>query len=195
MEMQAHKLDMPEAKGKTQDAFELLVVDAELVFGKAGGDVGMGVGSDVRIDPEAHRSRFPGLSGKLVDDLKLGGGLHIEAADALLKGIVNLPVALPHPGEHYAFRSKSRIEGSLDLPAAHAVSPKSERGYFLEDDRVEIGLYCIMHLCSGQDSRRFGHLAEGAAQKVEVVVIERRAQRGEPFYRKNTFKHCRRGIC
>ena len=79
MEMESPVFCSRQLQREPQHVFHLLIVDAEFVLRKSRGDVGMGVRTDVGIDSQAHRRLLPGLQGKLVYDLELGGGLHIES--------------------------------------------------------------------------------------------------------------------
>ena len=106
----------------------------------------MGVGADVRIDSQADRSLFPGFGGQLVDDLKLGGGFHVEPRDSVFKGEPYFGVALPHPGIDYALRAESRVERGPYLSSAHAVGPEAAGGYLFQQHGIGVRLYRIMHL-------------------------------------------------
>ena len=182
-------------QGHAEHALELFVVDAELVLGKAGGDVGVGVRAYVGIDTQAHRSRPAHAGGYGAYHLELGGGLHIEASYAAFEGEPYLRVALSDPGEEYASRREPGGKRSPYLASAHAVGTQAPAGYLAEYHRIEVGLHGIVHPVFGIPGGLCLHLVEGARQHGKVVIIERSLPTEEALQRKLTLKHLRTDLC
>ena len=98
-----------------------LDADAEFVVGGACGDVLVGVGVDVGVDPQGDVGRLAHLACQLVDDLQLGDRFHVEAADAVLDAQLDFPVGFSHSREGHFFCLESRCESGFHLMPAHQV--------------------------------------------------------------------------
>ena len=82
--MQSAQVDVWQGQGVSDDLVENFDADAEFVVGGAGGDVFVGVGVDVGVDPESDVRLLAYLAGQLVDDIEFRDGFHIKAPDAVL---------------------------------------------------------------------------------------------------------------
>ena len=78
MEMQPLVFDARQLQRQTQHILHLLVVDAELVLGEAGGYVGMRVCSDVGVDTQAYGGLLSCRGRKFADDFQLRRGFDVE---------------------------------------------------------------------------------------------------------------------
>ena len=78
----ADDLDARQARGLPVHSHRALVGDAELVAAQPGGDVGMGLGVDVRIDAQADRRALAGCRGQLRQRQQLRFALDVEASHA-----------------------------------------------------------------------------------------------------------------
>ena len=122
-------------------------MDAEFVFGHAGGNVFVGMGGHVRIHAEAHGSHFAFLGGQVGQHVQLDYGFHIEAANSCIQAQVNLPIGLSYACIEDVLGGEAGIEGSLHLTAAHTVCSKAEAGNVAKDYGIVIGLDGIVDLC------------------------------------------------
>ena len=84
VEMQSAQVDVWQGQGVSDDLVQGLDADAEFVVGSAGGDVLVGVGVDVGVDPEGDARLLAHLAGQLVDDFEFRDGFHIKAPDTVL---------------------------------------------------------------------------------------------------------------
>ena len=189
------ELHVVQAKRKLQYTRELLVVDAEFVLRQAGGDVGVGMGTDVRVDPEAYRRHDALGCGQFVNHHQLRRGLHVETGDAKVQAKVDFLVTLANAGEDYLRRLEACVYRGANLAAAHAVRAKAVRRNCLQDTLVVVGLYRIVHPVIRILPEDILDGIQGAAEEGHVVIIERRTETLELLYWESTFKHCQTGIC
>ena len=138
-----------------------LDIDAELILLESGGDIGMGAGVDVRIDPKGHRGLLLDETGDAVDLLQLLGGFHIEQQDAGLQGRPDLLGALAHPGIDDAPRFHPGRQGPAQFPAGDDVRPASQAGQQAQDGQVGVGLH--------READDMGEAPEGGREHPEVV--------------------------
>ncbi len=82
--------------------------DAELVLLEAGGNIRMGTGIDIRVDPHRHRCLLAHAARHPVEALQLGFRLQIEAEDLFVQREAHLGLALGHPGEDHFARITAR---------------------------------------------------------------------------------------
>ena len=68
--------------------------DAELVLSQTGGDVGVCVRPDIRIQTEGHTCHFPFGCCQLIDNLQFGNALDVEAENVVVETNIDFPVAL-----------------------------------------------------------------------------------------------------
>ena len=154
----------------------LLDVDAELVLFQPRGDVGMGLGIDVRIDSQG----YPGLelqaAGDAVDLLQLLGGLQVEQQDVGLEGRFDLLRLLAHPGVDDFARVHAGLPGPIQFTPGDDVRPGSQPGKEPQNGQVGIGLH--------READDMGKLRERGVKDLEVlgqgrgaVYVKRRAHR------------------
>ena len=128
--------------------------------------------SDVRVDPQAHRSHLPALRRHRLNHLQLCLGLHIEPADALLKAQPDLPVRFAYSRVNYVPRLESRIKGLVYFSTTDAVGTEPRGSYQPQYLRVGIGLDGIMDLPRRILQFLFNYI-KSLLQKMYVVVVER----------------------
>ena len=90
-------LDIGQRAGHAVFLEGFLDVDPELVLLQARGDVGMGLGIDIRVDPQGDGRFLPQPSGDLIDLQEFLGRFHVEHQDAALQGVFDFIRPLPHP--------------------------------------------------------------------------------------------------
>ena len=182
-------LHVRQALRQVQHIVHLLVIDAELVLREAGGDAGMRVRPDIRVDAQAHRGHAAHLPRQFVDDLQLGRGFDVEAGDAGLQGEADLRIALAHAGIDDALRGEARLQRGADLAAAHAVGPEPAGSDLREDARIAVGLDRIVHPERGIAVQLRLDRVQRATQQRQVIIIERCPQAAEAVHREIALQH------
>ena len=183
VEMQSPQSDVLKCHGVTDDLLKCLKADAEFVVGGACGDVFVSVGVDVGVDPEGDIGFLAHVTGKLVDDVQLRDGFHVEASDALFNAEPDFPIGFSHAREGHLLRVKSGFNGGFNLSSAYQVGPQSMTCYCLEDVRIAIGLNCKVNL-ERVPVNLSVDLGQRRTQEVHVIIVEWRRR----LFRKILYK-------
>ena len=96
MEMQSPQADVFKCQCVIDNLLKRLKADAEFVVGGAGGDVFVGVGIDVGVDPEGDVGLLAHFTGKLVDDFQFRDGFHVKTPDSLFDAEPDFPIGFSH---------------------------------------------------------------------------------------------------
>ena len=110
--------------------------DAELVVALAGRNVFVGLGIDIRIDPQGHRRPLAQCPRHLVDEFQFRLGLHIEGINTLLEGIFDFLPRLAHPGKGTRARLPAGLEHAEKFPARHDVESRPLAGEQIEHRKI-----------------------------------------------------------
>ena len=145
----------------------------ELRFFHAGGDVGMGLGIDVGIDPQGDRSLSTQSHRHLTDMVELVLALHVEHEDLFLECIGDLLTALANAGKDDLIGGDSRLSRPEKLPARHDIDSCAFLGQEREDGQVAVGLHGIGHE-SRVGGKRFPISPNSLHQGLLAVNVERR---------------------
>ena len=100
VEMQSHHLHMLQLGGMLDNGNHIAHGDAELVLGQSRCNVGVGVSTDIGIQPERHAGHFAFCLRQLVDDLQLRNTLNVKAENVAVESEVYLPVAFANTGKN-----------------------------------------------------------------------------------------------
>ena len=187
VEVKTHKLHVCHGLSLTDYGNHVAHGNAELVFGESCGDVGMRVSAHVGVDAESHVGCLPFGCRQLVDNLKLGKALHIEAENVVVETEVYLPVALAHSGIDDARGIEPCLHGSLYLSSADAIHSETCLAYDAQQGRVGVCLHGIVDHEVLVASCLFVDGAQRGAQQISVVVVEWSPYVLELLYRKITF--------
>ena len=172
VEVKAREAHVLHCRSGLDGALHVAHGDAELVLGQPGCYLGMGVGTHVGVDAEAHLSHFSLGCGKLVDYFQLGCAFHVEAEDVLVETEVYLPVALAHTGIDNLRGGKTGFDAGLYLAAAHAVGTQPGLADDVEYLRIGIGLYCVVHFKALIAASLSANGVEGGPEQSSIVVVE-----------------------
>ena len=181
-----HHFEVWQVQGPAIVIDGLLDVDAELVLLEPGGDVGMGLGVDVRIDPQGH----PGLQlqapGDAVDLLQLLGGLQVEQQDVRLEGRLDLLGLFAHPGIDDFRRVHPGRQRPVEFAAGDDVRPGAQPAEQPQNRQVGVGLH--------READDMGKLGEGGVEDPVVmrqgagaIEIKRRAHLRGDFSHRHVF--------
>ncbi len=136
-----HHLDVGELAGPLVIQQGPVQVDAELVLFKPRGDIGVGLGVDVRVDAQGHRRPHLKLAGDPGDLPQLLGGLDVEHENAGLEGLADFLEILAHPGINDFLGGDAGLGGPKEFPAADDVRPRAQPREEPQDGQVAIGLH------------------------------------------------------
>ncbi len=156
-----HHLEMGQVPGPAIVNQGLLDVDAELVLLEPGGDVGMGLGVDVRVDAQGHPGLELEAAGDAVDLLQLLGGLQVEQQDARLEGRLDLLGLFAHPGIDDFGRVHPGRQGPVEFAAGDDVGPGAQPGEEPQDGQVGVGLH--------READDMGKVGKGGVEDPEVM--------------------------
>ena len=113
---------------------------AELVLAQTGGNIGVGMGIHIGIDPQAHRGPLAQAQGHAVEPLQLGRGFHVEAENPGAQGLGHFRLGLADAGEHHLARIRASGQHPAQLPAGDDVKPSAQTGEEGQHSQVGIGL-------------------------------------------------------
>ncbi len=130
----------PDGQGERHD---LVHRNPELDSALAGRDVRMGIGGDIRIDPDADPHRAPEPRGDPAERGQLGGGLEVHMADPRLDRGGQLLVGLADAAEDDALGLESRGERAGQLPAGNDVGARAKVAKQPEHGQVRVGLHRV----------------------------------------------------
>ena len=119
VKMESPEMDVGQLHGMAHDWHERLDADAEFVLGGACGDEFVGVGVNVRIDPDGDGRGLAHLGGELIDDVQFGNGFHVKAPDAFFQSQFDFPIGFSHARESHLMGGETSLDGGLDFVAAH----------------------------------------------------------------------------
>ncbi len=123
-----------------EDAVELVKRDPELEASLAGGDVGMGLGGHVGIDPDADRDDRTLQLGENRQPFELRERLDIDVSHPGRDRGLELLVGLPHAAEHDPVGREAGGEGPQELAPRDDVGAGTEPGEEPEHGEVAVGL-------------------------------------------------------
>jgi len=122
------------------DRLGVVDIDAELVLFQPGGDVGMGAGIHVWIDPQGNRRLHAQFGGDLLQTLQLVGGLDVEAVHTDFQRAAHVVASLADAGEDDAARLAAGGEHALQFTARDDVEARAETCQHVQDTEVRVGL-------------------------------------------------------
>nr|ART36558.1 C435 [uncultured bacterium] len=129
-----------QAGGASVQRWRVLGRNAELVFLQASRDVGVGAGVDVRIHAQRDRCLHAQIERHLIQPFQLGGGFHVEAANAGRKRLAQLRGALADAGEHHPVGLAPGAQHARQLAARHHVESGAQARQHVQHGEVGIGL-------------------------------------------------------
>src|SRR5690606_37009408 len=139
--LQAAQLQVRAVAGHASvDVGDVFEIDPELVLALAGGDLGVGLGVDVRIDAHGDRRLAAQLAGDLVDVAKFGFGLGIQAVDALFKRIGDLLAGLADAGKGALAGIAPSLDDAVEFAAGNDVETAAQSRDGGEHGEVGVGL-------------------------------------------------------
>ena len=177
-----HHLEMRQIPSPAIVSHGLLDVDAELVLLEPGGDVGMGLGVDVRIDPQGHPGLELKASGDAVDLLQFLGRLQVEQQDVRLEGRLDLLGLFAHPGIDDLPRVHPGRQRPVEFAAGDDVGPGAQPAEQPQNRQVGVGFH--------READDMGKVGERSVEDLEMmrqcagaIQIKRRAHlRGDFSY-------------
>jgi len=144
---------------------------------QAGGNVGVGLRIDIRVDAHGDGGLLASLAGDLVQQFQFAGGFHIEAIDVVLQRRAHFRARLADARKHHLARIAAGREHALQLSAGHDVEPGAKLSKQLEDRQVRVGL----------DGIADAGIAAGQRVAIAAVSGDKRAARVDVAGRAETF--------
>ena len=126
--------------GATIQRHRFVEGDTELVAAQPGGNVGVGLGVDVRIDPQRDRRHLAHLRGDGSEPLELGSGFDIEAANPRLECLAHFGRGLADAGEHDLPGLAPGSQHARQFAARDDVETRTEAREEVEHGEVGVGL-------------------------------------------------------
>ncbi len=112
---------------------------AELVLFESGGDVGVRLRIDIRVDAERDRRRRTVRLGHLVDAREFGCRLDVEALDVGLERLLDLGAGLAHTGEHHLARVSPGREHACQFSARDDVETRAQFRENAQNSQIAVG--------------------------------------------------------
>ena len=131
-------LDMGEICGVLVDFAGGSVVDSELVFSLAGGDILVGPGVHVGVDAHRNGSSCADTFGHFIDQFEFGHRLDVEAVDFVLQRIADLLCSLAHPREGAEFWISASLDHAEEFTSGDNVESAAEFSEHAEDGEIGI---------------------------------------------------------
>ena len=182
MEMHTAQINIAHSQCAPYKFVKQLHTYAEFVFLQARGDIMMGMRVDIRIHTDCDMRHTVHPRGYRIDVLQFGQRLDIEAPYIIFQCQFYLSIGFAHTGKHNGIARETGSQSRLDFTPAHAIHTESVFPDSFQYLRIVIGLYGIMHM----KAMLAGKLRNGlqcAPQQIHIVIIERRFQFPEFFYR------------
>ena len=120
----------------------------------------MGLGVDVRIDPERHARPCAFSPRHFIDGLKFRGRFHVEQQDIGVEGIGYFLATFSDAGKHDLAGGDSGLQRAKQFASRHDVGPAALRRHEPENGQVRIGLH-------GKRDE-MGNRSEGLVEGLEV---------------------------
>ena len=136
----ADHLQVVKLGGAGVDRLGLVDGDAELVLFQAGGDIGVGLGVHVRVDPQRYRRFHAEFRSYPLQALQLFAGLDVEAVHADFQGAAHVVAGLADAGEHHLGRIAAGGQDTLQLTAGNDVETGAEARQHIQHPEVGVGL-------------------------------------------------------
>ena len=191
MEVQTDEFYILHFQSHIDHPVHVLHTDTEFVFSQTGGDIGVRMRPDIRIDTESDISDLILSGSQFVDDFQFGDRLYIETEDAIFQSEVDLPIRFPDSGKNDFIGRESGTDSGTDFSATHAVCSHSaftDNGKYF---RIGIRLHGIMYGIA----RIFGNLLVNSRQCItqhfRIIIIERCLQSTEFIDWKYSFHNSR----
>ena len=126
--------------------------DAELVALQAGGNVGVGLGVHIRIDPNADRCALAQTGRHVVEHFEFGFAFDVEAANAQFERAAHLGAGLADPREDHPRRRDAGGQHAFEFATGDDVKAAAGPGKDLQDAQRGVGLHGIadLHLAAGK---------------------------------------------
>ena len=172
--VQPHEFQRRHGTDALHQGARCLQADAELVAFPAGGDVGVAVDIDVRIQAQGNACLHAHLLRDFCDDVHLHFRLNIERTNARSHRKLDLVITLAHAGKNDFFRRHSRLQGQLQLAQRNHIRAGAELGEPFENGGIAVGFVGIANemLMPGKSLL---HALEIRFDRRHAVHIKRRA--------------------
>ncbi len=138
--------------------------DAELALFQSRGDIAMGTGVHVGIDPQGNRRTLAHVGGNVRDTPEFGRGFHIEAEDSGVEGGADFDAGLADAGKNDFAGIAARTQHPLQLTARDNIEARAHLRKNPQDAEIAVGLDRITDL---------GIVTEGSAEGV-IALAQRR---------------------
>ena len=119
-------------------------IDTELVFLAAGRDLRMGLGVDIRIDPDRRRRDHALGGGNLVEKPELVFRFDVELMNARIQSRRHLVRRLADAGENDLVRRDTGPEAALHLAAGHHIHARAQFAEQADYGKVRIGFQSVI---------------------------------------------------
>ena len=179
MHLDAPDQNVREPRGPSIDRRDAVQGDAELIFVAPGGNIAMGAGVDVGINP--HRDRRADFfgAGNPVDPFQLRFALDVETQDPFVESIFDFFARFADAGEGAFRRGAARFQDPKKLAARNDVEPRSGVREQFQDRAIRVG---------------FNGITDEAIQWTErcvkpAIMIENRASTVNVKRRTELFHH------
>jgi hypothetical protein len=148
-----------------------VVGDTELALAQSRGDVGMGLGVDVRIDAQRNGGLAPHVARNPVQAFDFAVGLHVEAQDSGGERGAHLGFGLAHPGEDSLRRGAAGGEHPRQLATRYDIEAGAKPGKQVEDGEVGICLHRVadQHVPPGASRGEFVPCGLEGGPRVDVA--------------------------
>ena len=145
VEVQTYELDVRQFLSLANHGYHIAHGDTKLVLSQTRGDVGMGVGTNIRIQTERYASHFSFGCCEFVDNLEFGDAFYVEAENVVIEAKIDFPIALAYTCINNLIIGEARLERSFDLAATHAIGSKTCLADDAEHTGVGVGLDGIVN--------------------------------------------------
>ena len=172
MEMQAYEIDIPALADQFNKFVKLMLGYSEFIFIQSGRNIFMGMGIDVRIDPDRDIGNHAIFPCHLVDDEDLLKGLTVECLYAQAHCIADFLIAFPDSRIDNPVSWEPALMGMQDFISTDAISSKSLCTDFSEDPLIGVGLHGIVY-SEIMSISQLMDFRNRSAKQIHVVVIKR----------------------
>ncbi len=174
--MQPYKTDTWHLLADSDNTNHVLLGYAKLVLGKPCCDMGMSMGTHVRIDAEADIGHFAHSPGNLCNDFQLWNALDIKVLYPNLESKFYLPICLANTSENNLICRKAILQTRLYFTATHTIGSYTCPLYLLKNLRSCTCLDSIMQMPAITPFRFVLYSRQCLSKQSCVIIVEGRTK-------------------
>ena len=169
VEIDAHHLEAGEGSGALVGGQSTFMGHAKLVALESGGDIGVGLGVDVRVHADADRRGLAFCDGHFAQNLQLCFAFHVETQNASLQRLPHFQARFTHAGKNHLAGIATGGNDTLQFTTRDDVESTPLAGKKLQQRQRGVGFHGIadMQLASGETTLVSGQCIAHGGHRID----------------------------